>query len=146
MRLQEFCNHAPSALLSEQCSKSFRRRARHYVSDSVKKRDAGNEAGSIGQLEECRLSVTASPLYVGFIRPRPDQIIPVKQCVRWIHGCEGSCWGIWAPWLLDLLGMRETGGQLLVAGQPGQIGRKMLNSKEFFSIEYQSLRCIEPSA
>ena len=34
----------------------------------------------------------------------------------------------------------------LVAQLLSQIGRKMLNSKEFLSIEYQSLRCIQPSA
>ena len=39
----------------------------------------------------------------------------------------------------DLSGIRET-------GTLGQIGRKILNSKEFLSMEYQSLVCIGPSA
>ena len=49
-----------------------------------------------------------------------------------------ACFGIFgSSWILG--GIRET-------GTLGQIGRKILNSKEFLSMEYQSLVCIEPSA
>ena len=89
------------------------------------------------------------PLYVGFIWPWDSYDPGRTRQSRWNSAWDG--FRLWRILLGDfgLLGSWNCleWERLVVAGQlSSQIGRKMFNSKEFLSIEYQSLRCIQPSA